>query len=232
MQKEILIKSTLTVILTTVIIAGSTYAYGAYNKANDPLEVTGYFYQEWLSYQDNPLSDKLYYNNPALSAEMEDKIDRIVSGFDKGGYDPVLLAQDKPDSIEMEITRRSDRSAVVTVTEIFSSTRKELKVDLIKEGWKWQISDIRDPEIEKPLAIDSELQNKVGDYIRNNIVDLSKEKAVLGGTFRVTEIKFQAGNKALVKYEDGHVAFSALAAYELLPDESVRIDDFKIIQEY
>lgn len=72
-------------------------------------------------------------------------------------------------------------------------------------------------------------QDLVGDHIRDNINELSPSKAVLGGTLQVTKIEFQTGNKVLVEYEDGHIALSAIASYELLTDNIVRIDSFELV---
>ncbi|MDD4319628.1 MAG: hypothetical protein PHW10_04885 [Candidatus Peribacteraceae bacterium] len=43
-------------------------------------------------------------------------------------------------------------------------------------------------------------------YIRANISALSPESAVLGGTFYVTDIRWQDEDTAVVEYEDGHIA--------------------------
>jgi hypothetical protein len=231
MENKNFTKIALTVILASAAIVGSGYAYNGYNKANDPLEITSDFYQEWINYEANPLADKLYQDNSALSSDMEEKIESMVKGFDKGGYDPVLLAQDKPESIEMETTRVSDKVALVTVTETFGGTQKEIKVDLIKNGSGWQINDIRDDYLSESrvLAHTEEMKNKVGDHIRENIADLSPEEPVLGGSFYVTKISFPEVDKAEVEYEDGHIALKAKAEYELLPDGTVRIDNFELI---
>src|SRR5574344_381842 len=47
------------------------------------------------------------------------------------------------------------------------------------------------------------------DYLKTNISQLSKTKAVLGGTFFVTEIKWLPNRVAIVSYEDGHIALKA-----------------------
>ncbi|MFZ4648118.1 MAG: Kazal-type serine protease inhibitor domain-containing protein [Patescibacteria group bacterium] len=47
------------------------------------------------------------------------------------------------------------------------------------------------------------------DYLRTNISKLSKTKAVLGGKFYVTEIKWLPSRVAIVSYEDGHIALKA-----------------------
>lgn len=68
----------------------------------------------------------------------------------------------------------------------------------------------------------------VAAYIREHISELSSEKAVLGGTFYVTDITWN-GDVALVSYEDGHVAFQAEAKYAIEADDTVRITSFTIL---
>lgn len=65
-------------------------------------------------------------------------------------------------------------------------------------------------------------------YLRANISTLSPEPAVLGGTFYVTEVVFPETGKALVSYEDGHVAFVADVAYELSADNAVTVRAFTV----
>lgn len=200
----------------------------------DPLETTRAFYAEWMAYAGNPITDKLYQNHALLSEDYERKIQETIDGFEFGGFDPVLMAQDKPQNLDFSLSRESGNTAIVDVTQDFGTSVRILKVDLFQEDGRWLIGNIRDAE--KPdsqlLADNTELQKKVGDYIRDNISGLSPEKAVLGGTFYVTKIKFEDGNKAKVEYEDGHIAFQAEALYEILPDGSVRIDKFIIAEDY
>lgn len=46
-------------------------------------------------------------------------------------------------------------------------------------------------------------------YIKAKISELSPKLPVLGGTFEVTDISFTGPSQGEVKYEDGHVAFTA-----------------------
>jgi hypothetical protein len=50
-------------------------------------------------------------------------------------------------------------------------------------------------------------------YIRANIATLSPKPPVLGGAFQVTDVAFRTGNRAVVQYEDGHVALRGIAVY-------------------
>jgi hypothetical protein len=225
-------KTALTVLLATAAIVGTSYAYRAMTGPLGPLETTEKFYQEWLNYQASPLADKLYQDHSLLSDDFEARIDRLVAGFDKGGFDPVLLAQDKPMTLTFELSRQSNIGAVVLGQADFGGSQRNLKVDLSFSEGRWLIDNISDPDAPAgPLANDSDLQTRVGDYIREHISDLSPEASVLGGTWYVTEIVFGEGNNISVQFEDGHIARTAGAQYELLPDGSVRIDNFEIIAE-
>jgi hypothetical protein len=66
--------------------------------------------------------------------------------------------------------------------------------------------------------------------IRSRINELSSEPAVLGGTFYVTDIRWQEDNTAKVYYEDGHIALSALAV-PTIGSGSIAIESFKIDEQ-
>jgi hypothetical protein len=72
-------------------------------------------------------------------------------------------------------------------------------------------------------------QNLVKDYLANHLTALSPTKAVLGGTFHLTDIKFNGNNEAVISYEDGHIALQADVNYEINPQD-LKINDFKIIK--
>jgi hypothetical protein len=66
---------------------------------------------------------------------------------------------------------------------------------------------------EEPCLLDNETK-AVKDYITKNITALSKQKAVLGGKFYVTNIRILKSGEATVDYEDGHIALQGTAAYQ------------------
>ena len=69
-----------------------------------------------------------------------------------------------------------------------------------------------------PAVTISDIKNEattthtVEEYVRLHISDLSREKAVLGGTLFVTKIEAINGS-GVVEYEDGHNAFTADFTY-------------------
>lgn len=67
----------------------------------------------------------------------------------------------------------------------------------------------------------------VSAYVSEHISELSPEKAVLGGTFYVTDIRASNG-EGVVEYEDGHVAFKADFTYTFDRNGEVIIKSFII----
>ena len=61
------------------------------------------FYEGYLAYvangvgaKCNPLVDRLYRDCPVLSERFVAEVDEAIGSFDKGGFDPILMAQDVP----------------------------------------------------------------------------------------------------------------------------------------
>ena len=67
----------------------------------------------------------------------------------------------------------------------------------------------------------------VKSYVSQNISSLSPEKAVLGGTFYVTEIRAD-GSEGVVYYEDGHIALVADFTYTVSADGTIDITSFTV----
>ena len=84
---------------------------------------------------------------------------------------------------------------------------------------------------EEPKTGDPEIQNpdSVTSYISKNISALSPEKEVLGGTFYVTNITFDAGS-GTVQYEDGHNAYAANFTYEYKDSGEVEVTSFEMVE--
>ncbi len=78
-----------------------------------------------------------------------------------------------------------------------------------------------------PVENETSLEQKVEQYIRTHISELSPGKAVLGGTFYVTKIQFTDSHSGLVEYEDGHNALKAYFEY-IVDNSSVKITTFTL----
>jgi hypothetical protein len=64
-------------------------------------------------------------------------------------------------------------------------------------------------------------ENLVSNYIKENISRLSPEPEVLGGTFYITDIKFNDALSGIVEYEDGHIALIADFEYSINKDGQI-----------
>jgi hypothetical protein len=112
-----------------------------------PAEVVEVFYTAWLAYEGNPLVDEIYQSNPYLSDAAEQKIAEIIASFERGGYDPVLCAQDWPERFIFETPTVTEDTAAMTVhgvwnagTEFESLNDIAVTLGLIED--QWQITDI------------------------------------------------------------------------------------------
>ncbi len=76
--------------------------------------------------------------------------------------------------------------------------------------------------------VETNYEEIVSQYIKDNISELSSEPEVLGGTFYVTNIDFLEDNLILVDFEDGHIDLRAEAKYSVINNEII-IDYFRLI---
>lgn len=112
---------------------------------NDPLamspeEVVESFYNWYLAYPGNP-NQSAYRTSPFLTESLMDRTAEIVAGFQMGGFDPFLCAQDIPDKIYVDRAVVSEASAEVKITSSFQG--HEFKVQLIQEEGEWKIDWVR-----------------------------------------------------------------------------------------
>lgn len=220
----------LTVVLASAIIVGGAYALRSWQSQAGPGETVLNFYEQWVEYEGNPLSDKIYRDHPAISTDYVEKVDRLLASSDKGGYDPILCAQDKPEKIEIKDIKEKEGEAQVIMIADFYGTKKEMDISLELTDNKWKITDIICPDAEQPENTGADWQDLVGNHIRDNISELSPEEEVLGGNFHVTSVNFLDASSAVVEYEDGHKAYTAKADFTVTPDEEVTIDSFELLE--
>jgi hypothetical protein len=88
----------------------------------------------------NPLADGRYRSSPYLTEGFVQKVDAIVTSFDKGGFDPFICAQDVPQSFSSEKTIESGDTARVVVHTSFDG--HTFTVALLREAGVWKISDV------------------------------------------------------------------------------------------
>jgi hypothetical protein len=217
----------LTVLLSTAIIAGISYAFRGFDPQS-PEEVVAKFYTDWTSYEGSPVGAQIYRGHASVSEDLALKLDQTIASFPEGGgFDPVLCAQDLPESLSITLLSKDRNNAEVLVEEDFWGSLKNVDVALVKNWSGWKIKSI-DCGTENSSSYSDE-QVLVSDYIRNNISSLSPEKEVLGGTFYILKMDFLENKEILVEYEDGHNLYQAKAVYEINTHNQVKINSFKII---
>ncbi|MFP4394896.1 MAG: hypothetical protein ACLFTI_06490 [Anaerolineales bacterium] len=122
-----------------------------------PGEVVEAFYTSWLAYEGNPLVDEIYQSNPHLSDAAEQKIAGIIASFERGGYDPVLCAQDWPEHFVFETPAVTGDVATTTVHGVWNAgtdfeSLNDIAVTLGLIEGQWQITDIAcpPPDVQAP----------------------------------------------------------------------------------
>lgn len=109
-----------------------------------PHQVAHEFYRWYIGYPGNPLVDKEYRSSPYLTDNLIAEIDQTLASFDQGAYDPILMAQNIPESFEIDEAETSgDRSTVIV--RLFWGPRSsftDLEIELVLTENKWKIDKI------------------------------------------------------------------------------------------
>jgi hypothetical protein len=138
---------------TAVAAGGLAYTRGAAVVGHDkaaPAQVVTDFYDWYLGYirgEDglrNPLVDGAYRDCGYLTGRFEDEIDQTLASFDKGGFDPILMAQDVPERVEIGEVEISGDQASVQVQMFWGNnpTPSERTVNLALVDGRWKIDSI------------------------------------------------------------------------------------------
>jgi hypothetical protein len=115
-----------------------------------PQDVVSGFYGWYLKYIDhggemrNPLVDGAYRERDELAPAFVGEIDRILATMDKGGYDPILMAQDIPERIVVGKATVTGDAAQVKI-EMFwhgNPTPSERTVTLSLAEGRWVITGV------------------------------------------------------------------------------------------
>jgi hypothetical protein len=238
MKKQNFISVLLTVAVASAAIIGGAYAINGMRESekNTPEQTVSRFFTDWIGYKGNPLVDRYYAESSLVSRSYSDKVDAILASFDKGGFDPILCAQDLPEGIKIINTAVEGEKALVAIEKIFSGGNQMSEVYLERQDGKWLISDIVCGEGEASgdslnSGVSPAIQNQVGDYIRENINELSPQEAVLGGTFYINSIRFSGPNTCIVDYEDGHIAFTAEVEFSVPAANEVVVLSFELKED-
>jgi hypothetical protein len=114
------------------------------------------FLQWYARYPGNPLADGILATNPAVTEGLIEKVDAILASFEDspGGHDPILCAQDRPQSFSVEVTDRSVDSAAAVVHTEFEGHR--IYVGVVKVDGQWMIADVTCPTDPSPSPPEEE----------------------------------------------------------------------------
>jgi hypothetical protein len=112
-----------------------------------PDEVTRDFYEWYLGVSEttNPLVSGIYRDHENLSPAFVETVDATLASFDgRGGFDPILLAQDVPVQIEVGEPVVSGQEATVTVLRYWGGNPdpSPMRVSLIHAGGRWLIDGV------------------------------------------------------------------------------------------
>jgi len=100
----------------------------------------------------NPLVEGLYRDRAELTSDYIAQLDDIVAGFENGGYDPILQAQDIPEAISVQEASIAGDSATVILLRRWGGNPEPspLTVHLLLEDGIWRIDNVTAFEI--PVA--------------------------------------------------------------------------------
>lgn len=115
-----------------------------------PEEVVEAFYTAWREMTlaaiagdgESPLASQAYHDSIYLAPAFVEAVDAIVAGFDRGGYDPFLCAQDVPGQLAVEGVIHTTSGARVPVRSDFANHAFVVELEQGEEG-VWQIANVR-----------------------------------------------------------------------------------------
>ncbi|MCF7820571.1 MAG: hypothetical protein K9M44_03835 [Candidatus Pacebacteria bacterium] len=234
-MKKTLLNYLLVIIIVTAIIVAGAYAFKTFKSQNLSAKDTALaFLIDWVEYEGNPVNDQLYKTHSLVSADFSQKTQTTIDAFSYSAFDPVLCAQDKPQGLEVLSVSELGDEVSVLVREIYSGGDKTIEV-ILEKNEVWKIKDIicqeGDLSLDLNNSVSPAIQTLVGDYIRDNINDLSTQDPVLGGNFYVTSVVFTGPYSGIVDYEDGHIALRALFNFKVPDSETVEIENFQVLPE-
>lgn len=140
--------------LTTAVAAGGlAYTLGKAVVEHGevaPAQVVTNFYDWYLGYirgeegLRNPLVDGAYRDCGYLTGGFIDEIDQTLASFDKGGFDPILMAQDVPERVEVGEATVTGNQASVKIHMFWGNnpTPSERTVNLVLVDGGWKIDSI------------------------------------------------------------------------------------------
>jgi len=137
MNTKILVLAILFIALALLVTAAIIFPPGNL-FAQNPEEVVRDFYDWYISYESNPLVDRIYQTNQHLTSEFIQNLNKFTaSGM---GFDPILCAQDEPESFET--SKATILGDVATVPVATSFEDHNFLVELRHSDQRWMINNV------------------------------------------------------------------------------------------
>lgn len=117
-----------------------------------PDAIVDAFYAEWRAWvtegfageRENPLMSGAYHESAYIAPAFADEVDAIVAGFEGGGYDPFLCAQDVPNEVVVDGTIYTESGPRVALHTSFNNHALVVGLDQ-GEGGEWRIRNVLCP---------------------------------------------------------------------------------------
>ena len=128
-----------------VFLLLSLVACGTREPELGPAEVVTAFYRWCIGYPGNPVVDREYRNSPYLAPSFIESVDEVMGSMDRGGADPLLLAQDIPERFTVDEAEVDGAVATVGVNFYWSGNAipSPRTIELALIDGTWLITHIR-----------------------------------------------------------------------------------------
>lgn len=129
------------IVLITVLVSAGC-AWLSTEPELSPQEVVTKFYRWYIGYPGNPLVDREYRVSPYLAESYIQQVDQVLEGGFRA--DPILLAQDIPESFTVGDAEISRDQATVVVSFYWGGNPNpaERRVELELVEGEWRITDV------------------------------------------------------------------------------------------
>jgi spore germination protein GerM len=123
-----------------------------------PSETVNNFYEWYSAYEGNPLADRAYKTKPEISSKLMNEINEFVEAGP--GFDPFICAQDKPADFYFGDPKIENNTAVIQMTQRYSTQNKQVPITLEKIDNTWQMVKI-DCSVSAPKGSTNPLETSI-----------------------------------------------------------------------
>lgn len=194
------------ILLGAILVIGG-YAAWSQSHNGGAEQTVQKFYKMWTESSIHPYIERSYHGSPYLSKEVQRKLDRLGRGYQQGDFDAVICGHSMPASYSVSFIKGDKTHPTLGVDMHWKDATSHATVTVLKQAdGTWLIDGITCDG----LPVD---QATADSILNTEIATLSPDKAVLGGTWRVTKIDWTNASTATVTYEDGHIQRIATAVF-------------------